>query len=308
MYHHLDYKFYDSIDEKYRLFSALIHLADRIDILCLAQKPNYELLKDHGFDPYLLSLFFKADKDGHITQNVKNGTGAKISSDYGSSLNLTTKKAMEYIKMMVFSIDFRSEYTVTHTMSTTTISVELAKRLGISEKDQEKLYLGALLHDLGKIGIPVAILEYPGRISEKEMELMRTHVEITEDIIKGLVSDEICKIAARHHEKPDGTGYPHHLKAEDMTCLEKIVAVAYVTSALTGQRSYKEAYSKEKTLTILSQLQSYNQLDYDITQVIIDDFDQIMKKVDKAQQPLIKAHDNIKNEYRKLQLLTKQIG
>ena len=101
-------------------------------------------------------------------------------------------------------------------------STSTARILGMSEEQIRQIYYGALLHDLGKIGIPVEILEFPGKLSPQAMNIMRTHVNITEEILGGTIDPAITKIAIRHHEKLDGSGYPRGLKANELT-LERCV-------------------------------------------------------------------------------------
>ena len=127
-------------------------------------------------------------------------------------------------------------------MTTTSISYELAKRMGLKGRALSDIYFGSLLHDLGKIGIPVEILEFPGKLSPQAMRIMRTHVELTGLILGPDVEEKIRKIAMRHHEKLDGSGYPLGLTAMDLSLEERIVAVADIVSALAGTRSYKEAF------------------------------------------------------------------
>ena len=99
--------------------------------------------------------------------------------------------------MLAYSIDFRSEYTVTHTVTTVGISVEIARLLNYSAEDKQRIYYGALLHDVGKIAIPLEILEYPGKLSPQAMRIMRTHVELTGRILGQDVEEKIRKIALR---------------------------------------------------------------------------------------------------------------
>lgn len=301
LYHHLDYRRFDPAPSRNKLFACLICLADRIDILSTATQGKdpatwYKKL-DGRFDPQLTALFLDANQDGHITAALSSGAAVEDIRLYSQTVRIPTEQVMEYFHLLIDSIDFRSEHTVTHTINTTVISRELAMRLGISGSDLNKLQLGALLHDVGKIGIPEEILEYPGRLTPAQMAIMRTHVELSEQIIRGLVSEEICRIAVRHHERPDGSGYPRGLTAADTTQLERIVAVADVTSALTNARSYKTAYSKEKTLAILGELGANNQLGPTICALMLREYDGIMDALERDCAPVLALYDSISAGY-----------
>lgn len=98
-------------------------------------------------------------------------------------------------------------------MITASTAVQLGQRCGVSEHDQQALGIAGMFHDLGKIGIPLEILENPGRLTLEDMTVMKTHVEKTAVILNGWVSEEIRDLALRHHEKLNGTGYPDGLSA-----------------------------------------------------------------------------------------------
>ena len=154
--------------------------------------------------------------------------------------------------MLVSLIDFRSYFTVTHTITTCTISLELARLLSLSSEQTKKIYYGAMMHDLGKIGIPIEILEYPGQLTQEQMIIMRSHVLKTRELLEEKIDQEILEIACRHHEKLNGSGYPHSLWENQLTQEQRIVAISDIVSALCGKRSYKTSFSKEKTCEILN--------------------------------------------------------
>lgn len=147
--------------------------------------------------------------------------------------------------MLVYSIDFRSQQTVIHTMSTKAFSLEIGKLMNVGTRDLEILYYGSLLHDIGKIVIPLSILEAPRRLTDEEMRIMKAHVVITGKILEGIMDERIVNVAYRHHEKLDGTGYPQGLRAEDLSQLERIVAVGDILSALYSKRSYKDSFRRK---------------------------------------------------------------
>ena len=112
-----------------------------------------------------------------------------------------------YLRMLVYTIDFRSQHTVTHTITTTRIS-DAVGLMGMSPRRSCTSTTEPCSTIWGKIGIPVEILEYPGRLSPQAMAVMRTHVTITGEILGGAVDSVTTQIALRHHEKLDGSGYP----------------------------------------------------------------------------------------------------
>jgi putative nucleotidyltransferase with HDIG domain len=299
LYHHLKYSDYDKTSSRYLNYAGLIFLADRIDILSQTTQGDFHLIQEHSgtlFDPRYVQLFFDAHPE-RIYRALCDGSYRETLAGIVDRLSFTREETFAYLKMMVFSVDFRSEHTVTHTINTTAISNELGKRLGLDEAARKRLYLGALLHDVGKVAIDPRIVEYQGRLSPEKMETMRGHVLFTRQIISGVVSDEVVEIAARHHEKLDGSGYPEGLREEDLTLSQQIVAVSDIVSALTRKRSYKDAYPKEKTLTILRQMQAEGKLDASICREMMEHYDEIMAVTDSSRNPIIQMYDDLHREY-----------
>lgn len=220
----------------------------------------------------------------------------------------TREEIQKYLNMVIYTIDFRSRHTVTHTMTTTSISYELAKRMGVTGQDLSDIYFGALLHDLGKIGIPVEILEFPGKLSPQAMRIMRTHVELTGKILGQDVEEKIRKIALRHHEKLDGSGYPKGIPGAELTMGERIVAVADIVSALAGTRSYKEAFPKERILSIMETMKADGLIDRDAVDKIVSDFDEIMDETAERCQPILDMYHGIQAEYLQIEGYMAYIG
>ena len=206
------------------------------------------------------------------------------------------------LELLVFTIDFRSYYTVTHTITTTAISRELARLDGLSPKELRRIHYGAMMHDLGKIAIPLRILESPGRLSPEEMAVMRTHVELTGKILEGCVDPQVMEIALRHHEKLDGSGYPRGLGAAELTESQRIVAIADILSALTGTRSYKEAYSYDKTKGIIQAMAREGKLDARLTTLTLGHMPEIMAIVREQCRPILENYRKIQKEYAQLSL------
>lgn len=110
------------------------------------------------------------------------------------------------------------------------------------------------MHDVGKVGIPDSILLKPGRLTDDEMAIMRTHAQIGADILQGsasLLLQTAAKIALTHHEKYDGSGYPNGLQAEQIPLYGRIIAVADVFDALTSTRPYKQAWDIDRAAALI---------------------------------------------------------
>ncbi len=302
LYHHLDYNRHSMIQSRYIHVIELLSLADKMDTFLHMKEekldPDYfTKYRDIKFAGSALDLFQKAEERYGITANLVNGK-------YREELDvLLAKRAFSeqykrgFLEMLVYTIDFRSEHTVIHTLATVNFAEQLGRLARLSGKDLRDLHYGALLHDLGKIAIPLNILESSGRLSDEEMKIMKAHVRITEMILEGVVDDAVLQIAVRHHEKLDGTGYHKGLKAEDLTLTQQIIAVADILSALYGKRSYKEAFSKDKILSIMNSDAENGKINKNVVTSLERNYDRIIKEFEKKKENTIGLYLKIKEQY-----------
>jgi putative nucleotidyltransferase with HDIG domain len=304
LFHHAECDELEQLSPDNRLLAQLVSLCDRADIFLLHSG------NDEGFRRYIEKYRDKKYYSEVIDMFLASGINIdtvydEINSDavfnkVFRETPLTGDEVSGYIKMIVYSIDFRSGQTVVHTVASTCIAGMLAGMLGVDGKDIERIKTGAMLHDIGKVGIPNHILESPGRLNPAEMEIMRTHAELTEQILDGNVDEDIKRIAARHHEKLNGTGYPHRLGADEITLYERIVAVADIFSALCGTRNYKNAYPKEKIVVIMEDMAMQNLLDEGIVSLALGRFEEIAEEVNKVSEPVVQAYNDMNGEYQRI--------
>ena len=148
--------------------------------------------------------------------------------------------------------EYRDNETGNHVIRMSHYSCLLAKEVGLEEEHCDLILNAAPMHDIGKIGIPDAILLKPGKLDHDEWQIMKTHVEIGGEILSEDKSDLLQlahKIALQHHERFDGTGYPNGLKGEAIAIETRIVTVCDIFDALTSKRPYKEAWSVEDAIS-----------------------------------------------------------
>lgn len=146
----------------------------------------------------------------------------------------------------------RDSETGAHNYRVAWIAARIAERMGFSGSEMQSLIAGSFLHDVGKIGVPDAILLKPGKLDAVEFDVMRTHVAQGEEIVTGMGwLDGAGLVVAAHHEKWDGTGYPRQLAGADIPLAARIFAVADVFDALCSKRPYKEPMGFDQGMAIL---------------------------------------------------------
>jgi putative nucleotidyltransferase with HDIG domain len=302
LYHHLDYDKFQHIDTEYKELAALLNFADRIDVYInyYGEKDLTDFLSnriDNKISSSIKELFIKADMELNILKNIKNESYLDEMNQVYEEITYTEKEKEMFLSMLIYSIDFRSEYTVMHTITTVSVADEIGRLMKLDNSDLENLHYGALLHDIGKITTPIQILEAPRKLSDEEMVIMKNHVKMSEYILKEYIKEDILEIAIRHHEKIDGTGYYRKLKGEDLTRPQRILAVADIISALCGKRSYKDSFHKEKILTILKKDKEMGKLCPDVVDTVTNNFEDIMLNVNIFTEEPLRIYSEISEKY-----------
>ncbi len=152
------------------------------------------------------------------------------------------------------TIDAKDKYTKGHSTRVAAYSRELAKRLGMTEEEQERIYYIALMHDIGKIGVPDTILNKPGKLTDEEMKIIQNHVNVGGEILKDFTALEgISDGAKYHHERCDGKGYCMGLTKEQIPKVARIIGVADSYDAMASDRCYRKALPEEVIIDELKQ-------------------------------------------------------
>ncbi len=164
------------------------------------------------------------------------------------------RSRLQVVQRLGRAAEFRDEETGNHILRMSHTAVVLAQAAGWSEHDCELLLHAAPMHDIGKIGIPDVILLKPGKLDADEWRVMKTHAEIGARILDGADSELLemgRQVALTHHEKWDGSGYPHGLAGVAIPQVGRICALADVFDALTAERPYKKAWTVEAALALI---------------------------------------------------------
>ena len=191
-------------------------------------------------------------------------------------MRISLKRQLEYKKITLESIeaiartiDAKDSYTNGHSRRVGYYSREIAKAMGLPEKEVENIFYTALLHDIGKIGIPIKIINKPSRLDDEEFEIMKTHTIKGGKILKDISTiPGIVEGAMYHHEKYNGSGYPTGLKGEDIPLNARIICCADCFDAMATKRSYKPPCGKDYIISEFERCKG-TQFDPEIADVII---------------------------------------
>ncbi|WP_269745033.1 response regulator [Gilvimarinus agarilyticus] len=196
---------------------------------------------------------------GAVDYITKPITPALVRARVRTHLSLVQAKQLkkahiDLVQRLGAAAEYKDTDTGEHIIRMSLYSKRLALAYGVSEDHAELVRQAAPMHDIGKIGIPDAILLKPGKLTAEEFATMREHTTIGAKILEGSESPliQLAKVLAmEHHEKWDGSGYPRGLKAEEISLEARIVAIADVFDALTSRRPYKEAWTAEEAFTLI---------------------------------------------------------
>ena len=185
----------------------------------------------------------------------------------------------ETINRLVIASEYRDEDTGDHIVRMAAYSALIAKKSGLSPEEVEQIHLTAPMHDVGKIGVPDHILLKPGKLTREEFETIKSHTLIGGKILRGSQSNLLHmaeEIALTHHEKWNGQGYPKGLAKTEIPLAGRIVAIADVFDALTSRRPYKEPFSVEKGMEILTEERAEH-FDPEFTDVFLANMEEVLK-------------------------------
>ncbi len=311
LFHHAGCSELAYLHPSYHEAAQIIHVADRFDILMQTKNLTPEAFRRHfdadrgkRFVPSVLELFFHDGWESLLSEMDEDREFHRIV--YGGTIPY--EQTIAFISMLALIIDFRSAQTVTHTLTSTSACVAIAGYLDMDPQERASVFTSAMLHDLGKISTPLSILEKPGRLDAAERAVMQKHVTVTRELLAGTFDECALRMAVRHHERLDGSGYPEGLTAKDLTTGQRLIAVGDIYSALCTIRTYKDAYPKVKVAGIMETMAVDGLIDPFITAVVLQHYDAISHVVEEALRPVLNVYEQIHAEYVALMEWTRDLG
>lgn len=246
--------------ERISLYGRIALLAQVIDVFNASAGPaaaRDEVRKRSGqwFDPAVVHAFEKVASSpdfwaGLAAEDLAARVGALEPAQH--SVPLDDEYLDEIAEGFGQIIDAKSPFTAGHSARVGLYTDLIAEQLGIAVDRRRWLRRGALLHDIGKLGVSNSLLDKPGKLDAIEWQSMRMHAVYTEQILGGIAPfTELARIAGAHHEKLDGTGYPRGLRAPDIALETRIITTADIFDAISADRPYRAAVPVAQTLQIM---------------------------------------------------------
>ncbi|WP_315117897.1 HD domain-containing phosphohydrolase [uncultured Clostridium sp.] len=271
LYHHENYDGSGSLKlsgENIPLESQIIRISDLIELLfkesqsSLFQKDRIvQWIKENNNKIYsskITEAFLRCSRKDIFWFNLENLNSMNfILDNVAPKMNLTLN-LLEFEKVAyIFSsiIDNKDDHTASHSLNIGELAYNVSKHLKYDEEKCKKMKIAGLLHDIGKLAIPIKILNKNSGLTNDEFNIIKSHVYYSK-IILDRIEDipDISDWASNHHEKLDGTGYPRGLKAHQLNEESRIIAICDIYQALTESRPYKQGFSHEKTFEIMNSM------------------------------------------------------
>lgn len=201
---------------------------------------------------FIITVDSLSDQDREALRMLSDQAGVAMKSL--NDMNQKDKLYKALLLSLTRSVDAKSRWTAGHSDRVAEVADSLAAEIDLDEKLKSAIHMGGLLHDIGKMGVPEAILDKPGPLTDDEFTIIKSHPAKGDDILRDVPDFDVVKqITRSHHERWDGTGYPDGLKGKEIPLPARIITIADVFDAITEDRPYRKGFSIEETSNFLTE-------------------------------------------------------
>jgi len=284
--------------------SHVIHLADRAAVLVSEESEVLGQVsgiceavsrrRGEVFVPEFVDALLRlAEKDYVWLDLASEAAGTGLREALGSrDVEVGSEALLELARLICRVIDFKSEFTATHSSGVAATGKELARLVGFSSQECTSFEIAAYLHDAGKLAVPSEILEKPGRLTAQEWDVMRTHVYHTYQMLSPIEAlGVITPWGALHQERLNGSGYPFGFTADAIPLGARVMAVADVFTGITENRPYRKGMSREEATGVLRQMVERNELDGRIVGLLLASYEELNTIRAEAQSQAIHEYE-----------------
>lgn len=302
LYHHTDYTTTKSMDYRFRFELEVLKVAEMADIWQKSFGDKFEpsiIAKYSGtkFDPDACELLEETIEKHDIFKKIG---GPEYKEEYKDSFEyvlFSDEEKEKYLKMLMYCTGLRDEQMVSETVATIYVCRELGRQLKLGELDKNEIYYAALLHDIGMLALPPEFLGMPRAFTQEEKNLVKTHVEIMEKTLENKLSEKIISIAAAHHERFDGEGYPRALKPAVMGQKEAILQISeHVVNSMQA-KPYREARTKDEIINDLNNGIISGKYEAIVADTFLKHYDEIMDKAKQKADAALATHQKLQRNY-----------
>ncbi len=306
-FHHVAYAGGDGLHYKnckVPELSHILHIADRVEVLInrnkdvLLQSASIQerILADSRrlFHPEYVEAFLRVARSESFWLGLDMNDFVRVYQSYYRKHEqiMDSDELESFAIFLARVIDMRSRFTATHSSGVATVAFHLATLCGMSSSEARWMRIAGYLHDLGKLAIPVEILEKKGKLTNKEKKIIRKHSYYTYTILEKLPGLELInQWASFHHERLDGTGYPFRLRSEQLLMGSRIMSVADIFTAVTEDRPYREGMSRPEVIQLLRSLANKGAIDSEVVETLNAHYGEVDRERCKIQSMVVKEFE-----------------
>jgi putative nucleotidyltransferase with HDIG domain len=262
------------------LLARIANVAQHLDLFATEQnrRAALDVIRDRSgrwFDPEIVRVVLSLARQNQLWHEDDAGIESELvrHMEPGHALGADEHQIDNIAEAFADIVDAKSSLTYQHSLDVTDAALRIADEMGLSEARKKKIYRASLLHDLGKLRVSNTILDKRGEPDAKEWDIIREHPGLTRAILERIGAfAEIAEIAGNHHEKLDGSGYPHRLTGPELSLDARILMVAEIYGALSEDRPYRAAFSHEQIRSIMTS-EIPHRLDADCVEALMRSLD-----------------------------------
>jgi len=295
--------------EEVPLLSHLIHLSDRIAVQLdanreiLSQKTEIVQRITAGagemFVPEQVEAFQEvAGKEAFWLDLISPSVSTILQERFPlGGMELDRSGLLDLAEMFRRVIDFRSRFTATHSSGVAAVAVDIANHSGFQKEDPDRIKIAGLLHDIGKLVVPLELIEKHQGLTGEDFAIIYKHPYFSAEILRGIEGfDDIAQWGGLHHERLDGTGYPYKKTAGEIPLGARILSVADTFTALMEDRPYRCGISAASTDRIMRDMATYQKLDKDFVALVYENIEEINNSRYEAQIGADQSHKQFLEE------------
>ena len=311
LYHHTDFTQVPKTNYEFDEIIHCLNVAEKMDLFSniLGGKFDYMMFQKQAgtkYSPKALDLLYQAEKKYDVFSKLSSGEYKRELAELYEYLIFTDEEKRDFLVGLMYIVGFRSEYTMLDSVTCVQVAQSLGERLMISDDEKEILFYATLLHDAGMCAISKDISEAPRKLTDEEMQTLRTHVEVAESILKGRIDEGVLEVILAHHERCDGSGYPKHLKSDQLNRLMRILQVADTITGLTNPRSYRDPKPANVVVSILKEEAEKGKLSKEVVRTAVNYYDDIMAGVKVKTDEMLAMYRKLQDNYEITYKQTKQ--
>lgn len=289
--------------DAYYKYGVMINLCDHVDRwISMGFSPEEIISLINGgkgsyFAPKDCEDMIEILERTNLIEQVKSGAYKSTIDDYMTTIYFRRDLIRSYLLMVTYCIEFYNFETMYHARLSASMGYIFSKLTNLDLHTTCVIYTACLFGDIGKVRISHEILEKPGKLTKEETMIMMRHIEYSKEILSNVFNDKIVvEYAYSHHERLDGSGYPKHLKGDEINLPMRVCAISDVIAAMIAGRSYKDAYSMDETIKALEEMVKENKIDKNLVQLYIDNREEIAAYLQRHQNRMFRNIKSLKAE------------